>query len=320
MAFDWEKAKEKYRNVTIPDDLDQVVNQAIERAKKENVQDVPGEQNEFAQHTMQTSKKVKKSHRRLYTIGGIAASVSIAFVIGVNTSVAFAQSVSNLPVLGQIAKVVMTDQIKEEVEASKTDVKIPSVVGLSDAEFEKRVNEQIQTRVKAHVADIQKQADELIQARIETGTDASEAGQVNIIGDYEVYYQGDDKVSFKIDVFSDQGASGWNEVYLYNLDVVHNKELKLSDLFKNDSYISIITDEVKRQMKQRMQDENVSFWIQQEDYDMGMGFEEIQANQTFHFNKAGELVIYFEKYEVAPGYMGAQEFVIPQDLIQDIWK
>lgn len=320
MAFDWEKAKEKYRNVTIPDDLDQVVNQAIERAKKENVQDVPGEQNEFAQYTMQTSKKVKKSHRRLYTIGGIAASVSIAFVIGVNTSVAFAQSVSNLPVLGQIAKVVMTDQIKEEVEASKTDVKIPSVVGLSDAEFEKRVNEQIQTRVKAHVADIQKQADELIQARIETGTDASEAGQVNIIGDYEVYYQGDDKVSFKIDVFSDQGASGWNEVYLYNLDVVHNKELKLSDLFKNDSYISIITDEVKRQMKQRMQDENVSFWIQQEDYDMGMGFEEIQANQTFHFNKAGELVIYFEKYEVAPGYMGAQEFVIPQDLIQDIWK
>lgn len=321
MEFDWEKAKEKYQDVTVSNRLDQVVNQAIEEARKENVLHESVQLDKIVDNAVQKSNRKNQTRRRaLYTIAGLAASVSIVFVIGVNTSVAFAETVSNIPVLGQIAKVVMTNQIKEELAASKTDVKIPSVVGLSDAAFEARVNEEIETRVKAHVAKIQKQADELVQARIKTGTPPEDAGKVDIIGDYEVYYKGKDKVSFKINVYSNQGASGWNEAYLYNLDVIENKELTLSDLFKNDSYIHIITDEIKRQMEERIKTEDAMFWNQPEDYEMGMGFEQIRPEQTFHFNEAGELVIYFEKYEVAPGYMGAQEFNIPPALLQDIWK
>ncbi|OJT72202.1 anti-sigma factor, partial [Clostridioides difficile] len=34
------------------------------------------------------------------------------------------------------------------------------------------------------------------------------------------------------------------------------------------------------------------------------------------FNKNGNLVISFDEYEVAPGYMGAVEFVIPNKVIK----
>lgn len=320
MKFDWVKAKEKYQEISVPKSLDQVVDQAIHQAKAENMQEGAIQLDQVVELTIEKSKCRQRGKRWFYSISSIAATAAIVFVVGVNTSVAFAQSVSDMPILGQIAKVVMTDQIKEELASSKIDVKIPAVVGLSDAEFEKRMNEEIQTRVKAHVATMQQQADEFIQARIETGMDATEAGQVDIIGDYLVYYKGVDKVSFKIDIYSNQGATGWNEVYLYNLDILQNKELKLSDLFIGDSYIATITDEVKRQMEQRIKDGDFVYWIQAEDYEMGLGFKQIQADQTFHFNEAGDLVIYFAKYEVSPGYMGAQEFIIPQDLIRNILK
>ena len=35
----------------------------------------------------------------------------------------------------------------------------------------------------------------------------------------------------------------------------------------------------------------------------------------FYFNKENDLVIPFDKYEVAPGYMGTSEFVVDKDLI-----
>ena len=36
-----------------------------------------------------------------------------------------------------------------------------------------------------------------------------------------------------------------------------------------------------------------------------------------YFDDKGDLVIVFEKYDVAPGYMGCPEFVIPREVYQD---
>lgn len=49
-------------------------------------------------------------------------------------------------------------------------------------------------------------------------------------------------------------------------------------------------------------------------------FKEIDGEQNFYFNDDGEIVIVFDEYEVAPGYMGCPEFTIPNDLIAGILK
>ena len=41
------------------------------------------------------------------------------------------------------------------------------------------------------------------------------------------------------------------------------------------------------------------------------GFQSIAADQKFYINAGGNPVVIFEKYEIAPGYMGQQEFEIP---------
>ena len=47
-------------------------------------------------------------------------------------------------------------------------------------------------------------------------------------------------------------------------------------------------------------------------------FECIDANQAFYISDAGKLIISFNKYDIAPGYMGIQEFEIPTEILQDI--
>ena len=44
--------------------------------------------------------------------------------------------------------------------------------------------------------------------------------------------------------------------------------------------------------------------------DMVEGFQSVDENTKFYINKDGNPVVCFEKYEVAPGYMGFQEFEI----------
>ena len=41
-----------------------------------------------------------------------------------------------------------------------------------------------------------------------------------------------------------------------------------------------------------------------------MGFQGIKPDQSFFINDRGNPVIVFEKYEIAPGSMGIQEFEI----------
>ena len=45
-----------------------------------------------------------------------------------------------------------------------------------------------------------------------------------------------------------------------------------------------------------------------------MTLRSLPVDESFYFNEEGLLVIAFDEYEVAPGYMGAVEFTIPSSV------
>ena len=47
-------------------------------------------------------------------------------------------------------------------------------------------------------------------------------------------------------------------------------------------------------------------------------FRSIAKDQNFYINQDGKLVISFNEYDVAPGYMGVAQFTIPTEVIQDL--
>jgi hypothetical protein len=54
------------------------------------------------------------------------------------------------------------------------------------------------------------------------------------------------------------------------------------------------------------QDENKIYFIKSEDEPSG--FDKITDETNFYINENGGVVIVFDEYEVAPGYMGVVEF------------
>ena len=120
----------------------------------------------------------------------------------------------------------------------------------------------------------------------------------------------DDERWFSLGLVLYQGAgSGYERHRHYTIDKTTGKRAVLSDFYGED-YVQTISEEVKKQMKERMEaDENVVYWLENEDIPE-WNFQVIAEDQDFYVNSSGQVVICFDEYEVAPGYMGCVEFVM----------
>ena len=72
-------------------------------------------------------------------------------------------------------------------------------------------------------------------------------------------------------------------------------------------------------MHRRMaEDENQYYWIYGEE-EYGWGLDRIDPDQNFYFDADGNLVLVFEKYEVAPGYMGTPNLRSREKFLTKRW-
>lgn len=99
------------------------------------------------------------------------------------------------------------------------------------------------------------------------------------------------------------------------IDKENNLLLTLPSLFKTEDYVEIISENIIDQMRAQMaEDDNVYYWVEDEAI---TNFTVIKPDQNFYISDQGKLVIGFDKYEVAPRYMGLCEFEIPSEILKD---
>ncbi len=79
-----------------------------------------------------------------------------------------------------------------------------------------------------------------------------------------------------------------------------------------EAYADAISEEILRQMKERMQNEGKAYYIKSEE--CPEGFFAIEADQEFYINEEGLLVIVFHAGIVAPIDQGTTEFIIPAEV------
>lgn len=150
----------------------------------------------------------------------------------------------------------------------------------------------------------EERAAEYKKAVIETGGKEEDYQPINIQIDYKVGYSSDKVVSFVI-LKSETLASAYTERYFYNIDIETGKELNLRDIFGKD-YKKIVDEAIYTEIEQRSKNPDNVYFTKEEG-----GFSGIENEyQDFYINEEGKVVIVFEKYEIAPGSMGIQEFVI----------
>ena len=62
-------------------------------------------------------------------------------------------------------------------------------------------------------------------------------------------------------------------------------------------------------------DKDIKYWL--EDDPFGVYYLEPGENGNFYWNDDGDLVIVFNKYDAAPGFMGTPEFTVKKSVLGD---
>lgn len=284
------EAKKRYEEITIPGELSERVQEAIKNSEKNR-----------------TIAKLQNRKKILKRGAGVAASILVTFTALLNTSTTFAQGISTMPVIGTVAKVLTFRSYEQKNENLKLSVKIPSVEMISQDTkgLAESINQEIYRLCQQYADEAVQRAADYKKAFIDTGGTEEEwkAHNLEIHVWYEINSQTEDYLSFVI-----MGTESWNsadhERKYYNIDLHSQKSVSLKDLLGED-YIEITNESIKNQIETNAQEMGITFWSPEEG-----GFTGISDEVCFYINEAGNPVIVFEKYEIAPGSAGAIEFEI----------
>lgn len=301
-----EELKAEYQNIVIPEKGVENMKKAIEQAKQEKAR----------------RKKVLIYKR----IGACAAAAAALTILIPNVSVNAAMAMEKIPVLGSIVRVITFDRYDFEDEKHNASVEVPQLQADQSADSSSTEMEadsgtaaapdtapDIGSKTKDSVHAINKEITDYVTPILEDFKKSLDQDTVkDLTIDYDIVTDTDSWFTLRINVLEVQ-ASGYEYAKYYHINKATGEQATLADLFREDAdYVTAISENIKTQMREQMAaDENISYFL--DDTDMPeTNFDKIKPDQNFYFNPAGEIVIVFDEYEVAPGYMGAVSFTIPK--------
>lgn len=233
-----------------------------------------------------------------------AACACLAFIIALNTVPVFALGMQEIPVLGNIARVFTFRQYSESKENILINVNIPALENTGNTELERRINYEILTRMNEEVEEARQRAAEYRQAILDTGGTEEDFWPIDINLDYEIHCSNEEIVSFVI-TKSEAAASYCVEQFFYNLDLQTGQELDLRHML-GDDFAAVISEQVWEAIADELATDEKASYFEEAD----AVIDHVPANHNFYIDADGYVVVVFDKYEIAPGYMGIREFTI----------
>lgn len=268
--------KEEYDQIPVPQEARDRIEAGIMRARLE--------------------KKRSDRMKNMKRTGVTAAALVLTFGIAVNASPVVAQAMDGIPVIGSIARVVTIRNFSETTDnGMMADISVPQIDGnvAANAEMDAYAKELIARYEKEVVAQL-----------------GQEEGHYALESSYEVVSDNDKYVSIRINTVETM-ASGAEFVKIFTVDKATGQTVSLKDYLNSPEKLEAVSQNIKDQMAAQMaEDEGKVYFTEGE---VG-GFTGLTGDENFYLNEAGELVIVFGEYEVAPGYMGTVSFTIPADV------
>lgn len=268
--------KEEYDQIPVPQEARDRIEAGITRARLE--------------------KKRSDRMKNMKRTGVTAAALVLTFGIAVNASPVVAQAMDGIPVIGSIARVVTIRNYNESTDnGMMADISVPQIDGnvAANAEMDAYAKELIARYEKEVVAQL-----------------GQEEGHYALESSYEVVSDNDKYVSIRINTVETM-ASGAEFVKIFTVDKATGQTVSLKDYLNSPEKLEAVSQNIKDQMAAQMaEDEGKVYFTEGEPG----GFTGLTGDENFYLNEAGELVIVFGEYEVAPGYMGTVSFTIPNDV------
>ncbi len=280
--------RQEYDKIPVPEAAKERIRLGIEQAKRE--------------------ERKRKMRKIMRNTGLTAAAAMLAITVMANVSPITAQAMENIPIVGAIAKVVTFrtfEDTKDNYEA-KIDVPQISIDDKADVVVNKSIEEYANQLIKEYEEEV---------AADQTGD-----GHYSVTSSYDVVTDSDKYLSLRINTTVIM-ASGADYVKIFTIDKSTGQVITLKDLFADKpDYITLLSDNIKKQMEEQMAADNSKMYFYGSGEEAAEDFNEITGDESFYFNENGELVLVFDEYTVAPGYMGVVEFTIPKDVTGELMK
>jgi glycerophosphoryl diester phosphodiesterase len=275
------EAKKTYDSIQIPEELDEMINKTINENQNKKV----------------TLKRAK--FKRLIATSAAAFAICSVLTVGLNTSEAFANSASDIPIIGNIARLLTFTEFEFKSEVITADIRIPEIKYLEDKKLEKKINIGIYIEMKKCLVESEQRALEYKEAFISTGGTEESFRPIVVTMDYELKSVNKDTLSFTIFHYESL-ASAYSATTFYNIDLKTEKIITLKNIY-GDEFMDTINNSIKTQIDlENSKSETIIY----------TDFKGISENQNFYINEDGQTVIVFDKYAITAGYMGMPEFII----------
>lgn len=279
--------KQEYQQIEVPEEALTRLQAGIHKAKQE--------------------QSAKKPVRGRHLAQWAATAAVLTLVAVPNISPRAAVAMSDIPVLKQVVQIVTLHKYEQADDSGNylAHVETPQLEAQGDAKLQSNVGEingQVQTYANQMIAQFEQEMEQ-------------QGGVYGLDIDYTVVTDTDQWFALEVNTVETM-ASGVQSLKYYNLNKETGAYMQLADLFPQDvDYVAAISAQIKEQMLQRMaEDENQVYFINSDMPETD--FKQIAADQSFYINQQGQLVISFDEYEVAPGSMGAPQFIVDMTALQ----
>ena len=233
----------------------------------------------------------------------VPASVAVmllGFIITLNTNESFAKSVSNIKGFEKIVQVLTLKKYELSDEYHMANVETPQITGLENKTFESRLNEEFMENAEVIIDAFKNDIEEMKKAGVD--------GHLGVDYGYDVITDSEEILVLDVYIVNTVGSS-YTQHKFYNIDKINNKIITLKEWVKDENYIEKINQYIIKEMEKREEEIGYEYFWNDE-----LEFKTITENTKFYINSAGNAVISFEKYEVAPGAYGNVEFEIPSNI------
>ena len=234
------------------------------------------------------------------------AMTMLMFMLLTNVSPKFAYAMQEIPIIGNIVKVITIRNYFDKDGNSEIEMEIPNIK--NDNNSQSQTNENVNEDVNQLTQNIL----DKFYAEMNSENHLSIKVESDVIENNKYWF------TLKLTI-SEVAASSDLKYKYYNIDKRTDEIVKLSDLFDDENYKKAISEEIKKQMISRMEkDKDVVYWIDEENEEWN--FNMIEDNQNFYLSNKGNIVIVFDKYEVGPGATGTPEFEINKQIYEKYLK
>ncbi len=271
-------------------------------------------ENDIKLITKKESKVMEEKTRKsvfIRRMGLGAAGVLAALVLCINCVPGIAYASREIPVIGDIVRVVTFGRFEVDKNEIDVNVVVPQIEGLLNKELEDKLNNEFKENANSVITAIEKDIKDLEK---EFGEDF----RLGVDASYIIRTDNEEILALDTYIVNTVASSSTRHSF-YNISKKTGELIELKSLFKNNAdYVSVISEYITTEMKKQNEKGEGAYWIGSEsDFP---GFEKIKENQNFFINGTDNIVICFDKYEVAPGAYGCPEFEIPKEVIKNILK